>query len=611
MQRRGARGALFAAVLFGLVAVVAAGCAGGGGEDEHASARGSALTGPLPPVGDDASTGVGVSTGDARASTPPPAIVSNVYIVPPGGVQSVAAGKIVLSPAPYTVHAPNGGPTKTPDQIVPGDFLVGDPALSQHFLVKVTSVTTSSTQIVIGTTQAALTDVVQNGSFGGTYGPSASPSVKGGAQTANAQSSQCGGLLGGCFSLTGVLLDMVSGTDNVQVKVTGGYLNFTPSLDIGGQISGFSVKEFHAIASGQLDAQLDLQLQYTGKLAINSPIQIQFVDISSPPLFGDIFGLPVEYNVQFTLALRCQGYDDASDTISGGIQLSSGVSLGARYNGSSWSPVASEYFTPSIIGPHFDKDQGIGFKCWLRPRLDIYFFDTVGPGLFIEPYVQGDETAGSPDATWAFRWGVDGSITGSVQILDWRIADVQLQLFNWSAPLGSGTVTPPPPPPADPCAHTQYGGLYCWDSNQYGFSGGTSPYLYDCQNGKTASKTNCTYGCTVAPPGQNDYCNAAPPPPPDPCAHTEYGGLYCWDSNQYGFSGGTSPYLYDCEGDKTASKTYCTYGCHVAPPGQNDSCNPPPPCGGTLCGTTCCPAGDFCGQSNRCCDGTCSGGCPC
>ena len=30
-----------------------------------------------------------------------------------------------------------------------------------------------------------------------------------------------------------------------------------------------------------------------------------------------------------------------------------------------------------------------------------------------------------------------------------------------------------------------------------------------------------------------------------------------------------------------------------------------------MCGTTCCPEGNFCGAGGRCCDGTCKPGCPC
>jgi len=60
----------------------------------------------------------------------------------------------------------------------------------------------------------------------------------------------------------------------------------------------------------------------------------------------------------------------------------------------------------------------------------------------------------------------------------------------------------------DPCATAPSNGLYCGQSTQFG--GGTKDVLYDCENGATASKTTCAYGCTVEPPGTNDECAPAP-----------------------------------------------------------------------------------------------------
>ena len=65
----------------------------------------------------------------------------------------------------------------------------------------------------------------------------------------------------------------------------------------------------------------------------------------------------------------------------------------------------------------------------------------------------------------------------------------------------------------------------------------------------------------------------------DPCSTAPASGLYCGQSTQWG--GGTPNDLYDCENGSTASKTPCPYGCHAAPYGTNDSCNPAPPDAGS------------------------------
>ena len=88
----------------------------------------------------------------------------------------------------------------------------------------------------------------------------------------------------------------------------------------------------------------------------------------------------------------------------------------------------------------------------------------------------------------------------------------------------SGTVPPPGPKPdagADPCGAAASGnGPYCGVT-----LGGDPNALYNCQGGATASKTTCANGCTVMPPGQADQCAGSSS---DPCASASSGnGAYC------------------------------------------------------------------------------------
>lgn len=119
-------------------------------------------------------------------------------------------------------------------------------------------------------------------------------------------------------------------------------------------------------------------------------------------------------------------------------------------------------------------------------------------------------------------------------------------------------------PPADPCASAQYGnGAYCGGT----LTGGDQSALYNCQNGKTASKTACPSGCQVNPPGVADACQSTG----DPCTGATSGnGAYCGS----GLPGGDPNVLYNCQNGSTASKTTCTAGCQVNPPGQADACKP-------------------------------------
>ncbi|GMV40930.1 MAG: hypothetical protein AMXMBFR64_26460 [Myxococcales bacterium] len=97
-------------------------------------------------------------------------------------------------------------------------------------------------------------------------------------------------------------------------------------------------------------------------------------------------------------------------------------------------------------------------------------------------------------------------------------------------------------------------GLYCGGS--LGKDGKT---LYNCTNGSTSFSAYCASGCTVAPPGQSDYCAGGSCPSGN--------GAYC------GQTGGlSSSTLYNCSNGKWTVLQQCGGTCVVAPPGQPDKC---------------------------------------
>ncbi|HEX3478936.1 MAG TPA: hypothetical protein VHT91_28130 [Kofleriaceae bacterium] len=156
---------------------------------------------------------------------------------------------------------------------------------------------------------------------------------------------------------------------------------------------------------------------------------------------------------------------------------------------------------------------------------------------------------------------------------------------------------------ADNCAHA-LDGAYCGYSTMDGFSGhGDGHTIYDCSAHRTTGTSHCSTNCVVAPSGQADFCA----PAVNNCAGAA-DGVYCGFSTMDGFSGlGDAHTLYSCSGHVTTGTSHCANACLIAPPGQPDTCSS---CGGTVCGTRCCPAGDWCGTGNRCCSG-CTAGCVC
>lgn len=103
--------------------------------------------------------------------------------------------------------------------------------------------------------------------------------------------------------------------------------------------------------------------------------------------------------------------------------------------------------------------------------------------------------------------------------------------------------------------------------------------LYDCVNGQTSVLAPCSAGCEVAPPGQADTCKEEKGSCPSG------NGDYCGSS--VGLDSNT---LYTCSDGNYTAKESCQNGCHVAPPGQADYCEPATPG---------CPSGNglYCGET--------------
>jgi len=136
-------------------------------------------------------------------------------------------------------------------------------------------------------------------------------------------------------------------------------------------------------------------------------------------------------------------------------------------------------------------------------------------------------------------------------------------------PAGTSDKCKDAPQPTCPNGNGKYcGGSVGKDSNK----------LYNCTDGSYSVAQDCSNGCQVMPPGTNDKCKD---PPQASCPSGN--GLYCG-----GPVGKDSKTLYNCSGGSYTFSAYCSAGCNVAPPGQNDSCK-----------SGSCPSGNgaYCGQS--------------
>jgi hypothetical protein len=166
-----------------------------------------------------------------------------------------------------------------PPSIAIGDIVVG--AAGSGYLRRVTRVSASGSALTLETTDAALTDVVESGSFGNSIQVHLMPSASGrtvsgltlGPTTAQYLAPGVT-ITNGGLSLDGTVLysnSVCSGSgaqtcSNLSFVIPKGLIAFSPALDLGGHISNFSITEFHAIASGTLEYDADVTVTVSGTL---------------------------------------------------------------------------------------------------------------------------------------------------------------------------------------------------------------------------------------------------------------------------------------------------------------------------------------------------------
>lgn len=112
---------------------------------------------------------------------------------------------------------------------------------------------------------------------------------------------------------------------------------------------------------------------------------------------------------------------------------------------------------------------------------------------------------------------------------------------------GSDPCSIEPPPPVDTACRGKVNGLWCDGAD-----------LLRCAGGDVATRSACTFGCLSRPPGVPDECA------PDPAT------LFCTDKVNGLWCDGAQ--LVRCTSHAVASRTACSNGCQVMPPGVNDRC---------------------------------------
>lgn len=511
-------------------------------------------------------------------------VASNVTLIDSNASNDVTVlpGKLVF---PKATHADILGKK-------PGDVLVGDEGTSPAspnpfgFLRKVVSVVDDGKgSIVVTTTQGTLLDVVDQGELSGTI---TVPSLQKPAGTKGLH-TQGGPMKLLDFSGTTLFhdarsVDVSTGKSigyDATVTLTKGTLDFTPSFDVGAKITPKLtldikkwISEAHVIAKGTLAATAEIN----GSLKLTSTatgddvaalIAKKIFDKSSTTLADYPIKLPglhlgpisVPAHANFHAEIGCDLRWSGETTVDFGANASVSLSAGAKWDGSTISPVFDHTESLEKIGPTFTINDDVGLSCKITAKFELNLWDVASGEITGEAYAAADAQAVcnssklTGDVSGIAFAGADAKAHAKLDVLGlfkWErectLFDVRTPVasFNGSIPLGKGstcadapapTAPPEPPPAGDGCFGDTSTGTDAGtdDTGLPTLDGGTDDASADAADGDGADTTlHCDHDtCTIGGPlssgcdkdGQGGACIASV------CANDDYCCNYAWTAS--------------------------------------------------------------------------------
>src|SRR5664279_3914376 len=304
-----------------------------------------------------------------------------------------------------------------------GDIVVS--GWQDGFLRKVTAVSSDGEHVVIATTAAALTDVVEAGETQVSVDMTTEAARWPGARVAP-------GIFDGFdINLDGkqIYSDPAIG---LSVRITKGSLKFAPTLDLGIAIKD-STLAFHAIETGPITADLHIEAQCSKSL--DKDVEVTLFE--SPPfviVLPPIGPIPITVSGKVEVKAGIHIAANAEVTASAGATASATLKVGVTYSDGSFQAVHDFGTTWTPEGPSLGAEAALHFLGYVSGGLELGVFGGLDLGLVklgaggnvgvsAQPYLQLDYDTATPDQ-WALRAGVRGRYWGTLSVLGSKVAGI-------------------------------------------------------------------------------------------------------------------------------------------------------------------------------------------
>jgi hypothetical protein len=363
----------------------------------------------------------------SNAGSLPPIIPSTTKVFSTNTTQQLAS----VSPdgTTYTFSS------VTPDlqALKPGDVMASGitSTAPDGFLRKVDSISSSGGKVVVTTSQAALTDAIQQGTIDANETLTASAVT---SQTTlpgvSRLEPQANGELGLHIDLSNVVLydaDGNSNTTNDQIVIHGGAIDITPNfrvhIDIkDGQlqdayITGGAVETTRVPVVSSVNLNISLWEKQLGKKLNKLIGQYYFGDYTSwivaPP------GLPFPIVITPKLDVRVGVDGEVSAGVSMDVTQKATLTVGEKYANGEWSPVANFTNSFTFNNPQYFADAAV--KGYGEAYIQLLFYHTAGPGIGLEAYLKFEADA-LPSTQFKLSAGLEAGVDFEIEILTHVIA---------------------------------------------------------------------------------------------------------------------------------------------------------------------------------------------
>lgn len=220
--------------------------------------------------------------------------------------------------------------------------------------------------------------------------------------------------------------------DGMTVRLKSGHVNLDTTVDLGTDISWFSLQDAHVVLDATVDSELVVEADLRGPFKKDFSVNVYR---GSWPI-GSIGPVPVTLGLVASVGCSIDANGEA--TASAGVGMNVHMKGGVNYDADAGlSPVwENPRFTPRAISPQVDLRRGkVTTRCSVRPQLSIMLFDAAGPTLTPDLAARLDSTSPPLKSTLSGEIGLD--VGGKMEVFGKNLGEVNYHLFTVQKPLWS------------------------------------------------------------------------------------------------------------------------------------------------------------------------------